>query len=120
MMDYGKYCFEQNKKNHAAKKKQKQIHAQGSEVPPGTDEGDYQVKLRNLVRFLTGGDKAKVTLRFRGREMAHRDLGCQASGRVRDDLAETRPGGAVPEDGRAADDHGHCAEEEVSSDRLNP
>ena len=88
VMDYGKYVFEQNKKNHAAKKKQKQIQLKEVKFRPGTEEGDYQVKLRNLVRFLSGGDKAKVTLRFRGREMAHRDLGAKLLDRVREDLAE--------------------------------
>jgi len=88
VMDYGKYIFEQNKKNHAAKKKQKQIQIKEVKFRPGTEEGDYQVKLRNLVRFLSGGDKAKVTLRFRGREMAHRELGAKLLDRVRDDLAE--------------------------------
>ncbi len=88
VMDYGKYVFEQNKKTHAAKKKTKQIQLKEVKFRPGTDEGDYQVKMRNLVRFLTNGDKAKVTLRFRGREMAHRDLGAKLLERVRDDLAE--------------------------------
>ncbi len=88
VMDYGKYVFEQNKKSHAAKKKTKQIQIKEVKFRPGTDEGDYQVKLRNLVKFLTNGDKAKVTLRFRGREMAHRDLGAKLLERVRDDLAE--------------------------------
>ena len=75
IMDYGKFLFEQNKKKHAAKKKQKQIHVKEVKFRPGTEEGDYQVKLRNLVRFLTNGDKVKVTLRFRGREMVHQELG---------------------------------------------
>ncbi len=88
VMDYGKYVFEQNKKSHAAKKKTKQIQIKEVKFRPGTEEGDYQVKLRNLVKFLTNGDKAKVTLRFRGREMAHRDLGAKLLERVRDDLAE--------------------------------
>jgi translation initiation factor IF-3 len=88
LMDYGKYVFEQNKKAHAAKKKAKQIHVKEVKFRPGTEEGDYQVKLRNLTRFLSGGDKAKVTLRFRGREMAHRELGAKLLERVRDDLAE--------------------------------
>lgn len=88
VMDYGKYVFEQNKKAHAAKKKQKQIQVKEVKFRPGTEEGDYQVKLRNLVRFLSGGDKAKVTLRFRGREMAHKELGAKLLDRVRDDLAE--------------------------------
>ncbi|MDH3915838.1 MAG: translation initiation factor IF-3 [Chromatiales bacterium] len=88
VMDYGKYIFEQNKKAHAAKKKTKQIQVKEVKFRPGTDQGDYAVKLRNLTRFLTGGDKAKVTLRFRGREMAHRELGAKLLERVRDDLAE--------------------------------
>lgn len=88
LMDYGKYVFEQNKKAQVAKKKAKQIHVKEVKFRPGTEEGDYQVKLRNLTRFLSGGDKAKVTLRFRGREMAHRDLGAKLLERVRDDLAE--------------------------------
>ncbi len=88
LMDYGKYVFEQNKKAHAAKKKAKQIHVKEVKFRPGTEEGDYQVKLRNLTRFLSSGDKAKVTLRFRGREMAHRELGAKLLERVRDDLAE--------------------------------
>jgi translation initiation factor IF-3 len=87
-MDYGKFVFEQSKKTHAAKKKQRQIQVKEVKFRPGTEEGDYQVKLRNLTRFLTAGDKAKVTLRFRGREMAHRELGAKLLERVRDDLAE--------------------------------
>jgi len=88
IMDFGKYLFEQNKKGQAAKKKQKQIQLKEVKFRPGTDEGDYQVKLRNLVRFLSSGDKAKVTLRFRGREMAHQELGMQLLERVQKDLAE--------------------------------
>lgn len=88
VMDYGKYLFEQNKKGQAAKKKQKQIQLKEVKFRPGTDEGDYQVKLRNLVKFLSGGDKAKVTLRFRGREMAHQELGLQLLQRVQQDLEE--------------------------------
>jgi translation initiation factor IF-3 len=88
IMDYGKYRFEENKKRHAAKKKQKQIQVKEVKFRPGTDEGDYQVKLRNLVRFLSGGDKAKVTLRFRGREMAHQELGRQLLQRIEADLEE--------------------------------
>ena len=88
IMDYGKYLFEQSKKTQSARKKQKQSHVKEVKFRPGTDEGDYQVKLRNLVRFLTHGDKAKVTLRFRGREMAHQDLGAKLLQRVREDLAE--------------------------------
>lgn len=88
IMDYGKYKFEENKKRHAAKKKQKQIQIKEVKFRPGTEEGDYQVKLRNLIRFLNQGDKAKVTLRFRGREMAHQELGKQLLERVENDLAE--------------------------------
>ena len=88
VMDYGKYLFELNKKAHSAKRKQKQIQVKEIKLRPGTDEGDYQVKLRNLVRFLTGGDKAKVTLRFRGREMVHQELGVEVLNRVQSDLSE--------------------------------
>jgi translation initiation factor IF-3 len=88
VMDYGKYVFEQNKKLQVAKSKQKQIQIKEVKFRPGTEEGDYQVKLRNLVRFLTEGDKAKVTLRFRGREMMHQDLGRKLLQRVEADLAE--------------------------------
>lgn len=88
VMDYGKYLFEQNKKLQVAKRKQKQIQIKEVKFRPGTEEGDYQVKLRNLVRFLTEGDKAKVTLRFRGREMMHQDLGRKLLKRVEEDLAE--------------------------------
>ena len=88
IMDYGKYLFEQNKKKHAAKKKQKIIHVKEVKFRPGTEEQDYQVKLRNLIRFLNNGDKAKVTLRFRGREMAHMELGKQLLERVEKDLEE--------------------------------
>jgi translation initiation factor IF-3 len=88
VMDFGKFLFEQNKKAHSAKRKQKQIQVKEVKFRPGTEEGDYQVKLRNLIRFLTEGDKAKVTLRFRGREMAHQDIGRRLLQRVSGDLAE--------------------------------
>jgi translation initiation factor IF-3 len=88
VMDYGKYVFEENKKRQAAKKKQKQIQVKEVKFRPGTDEGDYQIKLRNLIRFLSDGDKAKVTLRFRGREMAHQQLGMNLLKRVEADLKE--------------------------------
>ncbi|MDX1454054.1 MAG: translation initiation factor IF-3 [Gammaproteobacteria bacterium] len=88
IMDYGKYLFEQKKKAQAAKKKQVQTQLKEVKFRPGTEEGDYQVKLRNLIRFLEEGDKAKVTLRFRGREMLHQDLGRKLLERIRDDLAE--------------------------------
>ena len=88
VMDYGKFLFEENKKRHSAKKKQKQTQVKEVKFRPGTEIGDYQVKLRNLVRFLTAGDKAKVTLRFRGREMAHQELGRDLLQRVQADLEE--------------------------------
>ncbi|QEP44978.1 translation initiation factor IF-3 [Ectothiorhodospiraceae bacterium BW-2] len=88
VMDYGKYQFEQRKKQQAAKKKQKQIHVKEIKFRPGTEEGDYQVKLRNLIRFLEDGDRVKVTLRFRGREMAHQELGRDLLKRVEEDLKE--------------------------------
>jgi translation initiation factor IF-3 len=75
VMDFGKFLFEQNKKSHAAKKKQKQTQIKEVKFRPGTDENDYQIKLRNIIRFLTEGDKAKVTLRYRGRELAHQEVG---------------------------------------------
>ncbi|BAK76125.1 translation initiation factor IF-3 [Pseudogulbenkiania sp. NH8B] len=88
LMDYGKFKYEQSKKRHEAKLKQKQVQIKEVKFRPGTDDGDYGVKLRNLVRFLSDGDKAKVTLRFRGREMAHQDIGLALLKRVEADLAE--------------------------------
>lgn len=88
IMDYGKFLFEQNKKAHSAKRKQKQIQVKEVKFRPGTGEADYQIKLRNLIRFLTEGDKAKITLRFRGREMVHQDIGRKLLERVTTDLAE--------------------------------
>jgi translation initiation factor IF-3 len=88
IMDYGKFVFEQSKKAQSAKRKQKQIHVKEVKFRPGTEEGDYQVKLKNLIRFLTNGDKTKVTLRFRGREMAHKELGLELLKRVQGDLNE--------------------------------
>ncbi|EMH75344.1 threonine--tRNA ligase, putative [Entamoeba histolytica HM-1:IMSS-B] len=88
IMDYGKHVFEKKKQVAAAKKNQKQAQVKEIKFRPGTEEGDYQVKLRNLVRFLTEGDKAKVSLRFRGREMAHQELGMELLKRVEADLAE--------------------------------
>ena len=87
-MDYGKFVFDQNKKAQSARRKQKQIHVKEVKFRPGTEEGDYQVKLRNLIRFLTQGDKTKVTLRFRGREMAHQEIGVALLKRVQTDLDE--------------------------------
>lgn len=88
VMDFGKFLFEQNKKAHAAKRNQKQIQIKEVKFRPGTEEGDYQVKLRNLIRFLTEGDKAKVVLRYRGREMAHQEIGRELLARVQQDLAQ--------------------------------
>lgn len=88
VMDYGKFLFEENKKKHAAKKKQKQIQVKEIKFRPGTDVGDYQVKLRNLLRFLKHGDRVKVTVRFRGREMAHQELGVQLLERLEVDVAD--------------------------------
>ena len=88
VMDFGKYLFEQNKKAKTSKRKQKQVHVKEIKFRPGTDEGDYQVKLRKLTEFLEYGDKTKVTLRFRGREMAHQELGANLLARVRKDLEE--------------------------------
>ncbi|MDX1252824.1 MAG: translation initiation factor IF-3 [Gammaproteobacteria bacterium] len=88
VMDYGKYLFEESKKRHAARKKQKQIQVKEVKFRPGTEEGDYQVKLRNLIRFLDEGDKAKVTIRFRGRELMHQELGLKIVQRLETDLAE--------------------------------
>jgi len=87
VMDFGKYLFEMNKKAHSAKRKQKQIQIKEVKFRPGTEEGDYQVKLRNLQRFLTEGDKAKITLRFRGREMVHQEIGRRLLDRLVTDLA---------------------------------
>ena len=88
IMDYGKHVFDIKKKVALQKKKQKQTQVKEIKFRPGTDQGDYDIKLRNLVRFLENGDKAKVTLRFRGREMAHQELGMDMMKRVEADLAE--------------------------------
>ena len=88
VLDYGKHVFEAKKGKAAAKKKQRRTHVKEMKFRPGTEEGDYQVKLRNLTRFLTDGDKAKVTLRFRGREMAHQEIGMELLKRIEGDLAE--------------------------------
>jgi len=86
LMDYGKFKYREAKKAHEAKLKQKQIQVKEIKFRPGTDEGDYQIKLRNLIRFLEEGDKTKVTLRFRGREMAHQEFGVRLLERVKIDL----------------------------------
>ncbi len=88
VMDYGKYLFDIKKQKAANKKKQRRVHVKEIKFRPGTEDGDYQVKLRNLIRFLEDGDKAKVSLRFRGREMAHQHLGQELMERVREDLSE--------------------------------
>ncbi len=87
LMDFGKFQYQTNKRRQAAKRKQKQIQVKEIKFRPGTDVGDYQVKVRNLIRFLQNGDKAKVTLRFRGREMRHQELGLALLKRVAQDLA---------------------------------
>lgn len=88
VMDFGKYLFELNKKAQSARRKQKQVHVKEIKFRPGTDEGDYRIKLRKLMEFLESGDKTKVTLRFRGREMAHQEIGARLLARVREDLNE--------------------------------
>lgn len=88
LMDYGKFRYQESKRKHDAKLKQKQVHIKEIKFRPNTDEGDYRIKLRNLISFLNDGDKVKVTLRFRGREMAHQEFGMRILERVRDDLEE--------------------------------
>lgn len=88
IMDYGKHVFELKKQNAANRKKQKVIHVKEIKFRPGTEEGDYQVKLRNLIRFLNDGDRAKVTVRFRGRELAHQHIGMELIQRLKADLTE--------------------------------
>lgn len=96
LMDYGKFKYQEQKRQAEARSKQKIIQVKEVKFRPGTDEGDYQVKLRNLRRFIEEGDKAKVTLRFRGREMAHQELGMRVLERVRDDLVELCQVEAMP------------------------
>lgn len=88
VMDFGKFKYQEQKKAHEARLKQKQVQVKEVKLRPGTDENDYQIKLRNLKRFLGEGDKAKVTLRFRGREMAHQEIGMRQLERIRADLEE--------------------------------
>jgi len=88
IMDYGKYLFEQNKKRQIAKKKQKQVQVKEVKFRPTTEDGDYKVKLRNAMRFLEDGDKTKVTIRFRGREVTHQDIGRQLLARLEKDIGE--------------------------------
>ncbi len=88
IMDFGKFKYAESKKQHEAKLKQKQVQVKEIKFRPGTDEGDYNIKLRNLIKFLADGDKTKITLRFRGREMAHQEIGMRLIERVRNDLEE--------------------------------
>ncbi|WP_040663121.1 translation initiation factor IF-3 [Neptuniibacter caesariensis] len=88
VMDYGKHLYELKKQKNEAKKKQHQVQIKEVKFRPNTEEGDYQVKLRNLIRFLEAGDKAKITLRYRGREMAHQELGMQLLQRIEKELEE--------------------------------
>lgn len=88
IMDYGRFVFEQNKKLHASRRKQKQMQVKEIKFRPGTDDADYRIKLKKLTEFLEEGDKAKVSLRFRGREMLHQELGQQLLARIREDLAD--------------------------------
>ncbi len=120
LMDYGKFKYSEAKKQHEAKLKQKIIQVKEVKFRPGTDDGDYNVKLRNLTRFLEDGDKTKITLRFRGREMAHQEIGMRMLERLKTDLDEVRSGRADAEDGRSPDDHGAGAEEKevIDGSRL--
>ncbi len=88
IMDYGKFRFDESKKASIARKKQKQVQVKEIKLRPGTDDGDYNIKLRKLMEFLEEGDKTKITLRFRGREMAHRDIGLQVLKRIEADLID--------------------------------
>ena len=88
IMDYGRFRFEEGKKSQANRKKQKQVQVKEVKFRPGTDIGDYKIKLRNLTRFLNDGNKAKVTIRYRGREMAHKELGAELLKRIEADLAD--------------------------------
>ena len=88
LMDFGKFKYQEAKRAHDAKLKQKQIQVKEIKFRPGTDEGDYKIKLRNLIKFLQEGDKTKITLRFRGREMAHQEFGIRLLERVKGDLLE--------------------------------
>jgi hypothetical protein len=112
-MDYGKFKYRESKKAHEAKLKQKQIQVKEVKFRPGTDEGDYKIKVRNLTRFLTEGDKTKVTLRFRGREMAHQELGmgaAEAGGSGPEGSGHRR---AVAQARRAPDGDGSGTQEEA-------
>jgi translation initiation factor IF-3 len=88
IMDFGKFKYQESKRAHEAKLKQKQVQVKEVKFRPGTDENDYQIKLRNVIKFLGEGDKAKITLRFRGREMAHQEIGMRMLERIKADLGE--------------------------------
>lgn len=88
IMDFGKFKYQESKRAHEAKLKQKQVQVKEVKFRPGTDENDYQIKLRNVTKFLGEGDKAKITLRFRGREMAHQEIGMRVLERIKTDLEE--------------------------------
>ena len=88
LMDFGKFKYQEQKKAHEARSKQKQVQVKEVKLRPGTDENDYQIKLRNLIKFLGEGDKAKITLRFRGREMAHQEFGMRVLERIKGDLTD--------------------------------
>ena len=113
LMDFGRFLFDQKKKKNEAKKKQKQVQIKEIKFRPGTDEGDYQVKLRNLTRFLQEGDKAKVTMRFRGREHAHRELGLDCSSGSKPIWHPSASWNSSHSDGRTADGDGAGSQEEI-------
>jgi translation initiation factor IF-3 len=105
LMDYGKFKYQEQKRAAEAKAKQTVIEIKEVKFRPGTDDGDYNIKMRNIRRFLAEGDKCKITLRFRGREITHQELGMALLNRIRDELADTDHGRAVSQAGRPADDH---------------
>jgi translation initiation factor IF-3 len=120
IMDYGKFRFEQAKKASLAKKKQKLIQVKEVKFRPGTEEADYQVKMRNVRRFLDEGDKVKVTLRFRGRELAHKELGAAMLKRIETELAEDINVEQYPPHGRPPDGDDDRAEEELRRAPRSP
>ena len=109
LMDYGKFKYQEQKKAAEAKSKQTVIDIKEIKFRPGTDDGDYNIKMRNIKRFLAEGDKCKITLRFRGREITHQELGLAMLQRMRDELGDHHHRGAVPEAGRSPDDHDDCS-----------
>jgi translation initiation factor IF-3 len=117
LMDYGKFRFQQKKKLHDQRKKQRQVHIKEIKFRPGTEEGDYQVKLRKLTEFIEIGDRVKVTVRFRGREMAHMELGTQLLQRVAEDTKEFTTVDQFPQSavGRAPDDDVTGAEKTLAN-----